>query len=174
MRLVKEQDLPLLCKWRNHETIRPFMDDCRMVTPQVMTVWLNKQRASNTSLAYMCSTAKTAVGFTELKKIDWERRSCEGGIFLFGEKYFGTGLAYSIALCREIIMQRLGLTVLVSRIRKKNLRGIQFCKKYGGKYQGEEKDFLIFVHAYAPRMEGLQRLAEKIERAAEFAHIFKT
>lgn len=173
MRLVEAEDLPLLCTWRNHPAIRPFMDDCRPVTPQVMAVWLNKKRTSNSSLAYICYAKQAAVGFTELKNIDWEQRRCEGGIFLFGEEYFGTGLAYAIALCREIVLQTLGIPVLISRVRKNNVRGMKFCKKYGGEFEREEDDFLIFTHKYECRMAGLQHLAQKIGMATEFSQIFK-
>lgn len=171
MRLVEQQDVPLLCRWRNHQEIRPYMDDTRVVTPQVMTVWLNKQRSSTNSLAYMCFTGQTAAGFTELKKIDWDQGCCEGGIFLFGEEYFGTGLASNIALCREVIMHRLGISVLISRIRKGNLRGIKFCQKYGGELVGEERNFLTYVHDYGRRRAALEYLAKKIGRGAEYARL---
>lgn len=173
MRLVEERDLPLLCRWRNDAEVRPFMDDCREVTPQVMSIWLNRQRTGESALAYICYAGQKPIGYTELKNIDWKAGCCEGGMFLFGKEYMGTGLASAIALCREVIMGTLGLTTMMSRVRSGNLRGIKFCQKYGGFRKGGDADFLLFLHENAPRRAGLRVLAQKIGKEADYARFFK-
>ncbi len=168
---LEEKDLPLLCYWRNQPEIRPFMDDIRPVTPKVMNVWLNKARSGDTGWPYMVHMGGNPVAYTEIKNINWADSSCEDGIFLFGKAYIGTGIAYRIVLCRELVMARLGLRTLISRVRIENTRSIRFCMKYGGEYVRTEGDFLVYEYDFARRRQSLKTIARILEVAGEFERV---
>lgn len=173
LRSLEDQDLPMLCHWRNQPEIRPFMGDDRPVTPKIMGFWLNRVRGGDTVWPYIACKGERPIGYTELKHVNWLDSSCDGGIFLFGKEYIGTGIGYNIVLCREIVMARLGLRTLVSRIRSSNARSINFCMKYGGEYVRTEGDFLVYTHEMTRRRESLKAIAGTMGRAEEFVRYFE-
>lgn len=173
LRGLEERDLPMLCHWRNQPEIRPFMDDDRPVTPKIMGVWLHKVHSGDTVWPYIVYMNGKSVGYTELKQVNRLDSRCEGGMFLFGKEYIGTGIGYHIVLCREIVMARLGLRTLISRIRAANVRSISFCAKYGGEYVRTEGDFLVYSYEIARRRERLKAIAGILGMTEEFARYFE-
>ncbi|MDE6735685.1 MAG: GNAT family N-acetyltransferase [Desulfovibrio sp.] len=168
---LAREDLPLLCHWRNQEDVLPFMDVPHKTSLENLTFWYNKIQAYHTTVAWIVHAQEAPVAYTELKDIRIPEKSCEGGIFLFGKRQYGTGLSSRIVLAREIMMRRLGLDTLYSRIRAGNGRGLAFCQKYGGEYTGEKQGMLVYVHKKQRRLEMLGALAEKLGLAPEFASL---
>lgn len=171
-RLLAESDLVLVCKWRNAEEIRPFMDDERFVTSQVMKVWFNRMLNSDTALPYVVYWEKEFVGYMEVKNIKRDVGTAEVGIFLFGRQCFGTGIASRIALCWEIIASRLGLKTFISRIHSDNIRSIQYFKKLGSEYDHTDGDFVVYKLKVANRREALKNLALLNGMQNEFTYYF--
>lgn len=168
LRRVVENDIPLLCHWRNQAEILPYMDDPRPVDPKIMYVWLNKIRCDDTTIPYIAYMDNKPVAYTEIKHINWKNESCEGGMFLFGQDYIGTGIAYNIILCREIIMNQLNLKTLISRVHFKNTRSIHFCTKYGGKYMRKDGNFLVYSYEFTYRRERLKFIAGILGMSDDF------
>lgn len=173
LRSLEKRDLPMLCHWRNQPEIRLFMDDDRPVTPKIMEVWLNRVRGGDVVWPYIVYMGEKPVGYTELKHVNRIDSSCEGGMFLFGKEYIGTGIGYNIVLCREIVMAGLGLRTLVSRIRSSNVRSINFCMKYGGEYVRTEGDFLVYTYEITRRRERLKAIAGVMGMVEEFVRHFE-
>lgn len=172
LRSLEVRDLPILCHWRNQPEIRPYMGDDRPVTPKIMEFWLNRARGGDVVWPYIVHMGGKSVGYTELKHVNWIDSSCEDGIFLFGKEYIGKGIGYNVVLCREIVMDGLGLRTLVSRIRSSNARSISFCTKYGGEYVRTEGDFLVYRCEITRRRERLKAIAGIMGMAEEFARHF--
>lgn len=173
LRFMEKDDLPTFSYWRNHPAILPFMGNRKKVTPEFMAVWLNMEQKTKKSFPYIARLKGTPVAYTELKNLDQKNKICEAGLFLFGEKYIGTGIGYNIILCREIIMQQLGMETLVSLIRKGNKRSIDFCKKYGAIYDHDEGDFHIYTYELHRRRSMLKKIACILGYESEFEYYFK-
>lgn len=169
LRPLGRDDLPLLCHWRNHEEVMPFLDVPRKASLENLSFWYSKIQAYHTALAWIVHAHGAPAAYTELKDIRREEQSCEGGIFLFGKNHYGTGLGARIVLAREIMMRRLGLKTLFSLIQKNNRRGIAFCRKYGGEYLGEKHGLLVYVHKEHQRLAMLKSLAASLGLEEEFA-----
>ena len=168
LRLVTADDLPMLSRWRNDANVRPYMDDGRVVTPEVMLVWLNRTIANNSTYPFIASIKGTDFGYLELKKIDRQTHGCESGMFLFGDQYIGTGLGVYLALCREILMEKLQLHTLVSKIRKSNHRSLSGANNFDLVFSHEEGDFLVFVTGKEKRQGRLWEIATKLHLHEEF------
>lgn len=173
LKQLEENDIPLLCHWRNHAEILPYMEDTRPATPQTMHFWFNKVRSGGTVQPYFAYMNNKPIGYTEIKNIDRKNSCCEGGLFLFGPKYIGTGLSYNIILCRELVMDRLNLKTLISRIHAANTRSINFCAKYGGEYARTEGEFLIYIYEFSRRRARLKVIAGILGMSQEFSHYFE-
>ncbi len=100
LKFLEKSDLPLLLLWRNQPSIRPFLDDPREISLPMLSFWYEKILRYKTCLPWLAYYNNTAVAYTEIKDMDPVNKSCAGGLFLFGEKYYGAGLSYRIVLCR--------------------------------------------------------------------------
>lgn len=169
---VEEEDLPLLCYWRNQPEILPFMNDTRPVTLEVLRFWLMRAYGGDTVWPYIARINGEPVGYTELTNVDWFHKSAEIGIFLFGKRWFSAGVSYRVVLCREIVVDRLGLKNLISRIRPANDRNVRFCKSYGGEYVRTEGDFLVYTLEQKRRLLCLKAIAAALGMAEEYSHFF--
>ncbi|WP_298066999.1 GNAT family N-acetyltransferase [uncultured Mailhella sp.] len=173
LRSVEEQDLPMLCHWRNKPEILPFMGDVRPVTPQVMRFWLGRVQSGDTVWPYIGCWDGTPVGYIEIKDIDWSNSSCTSGIFLSGKENFSTGVSFCLVLCREIVLARLGLKLLISKIRPNNVRSIRFCTAYGAEYVRTDGEFLVYHYEFSRRRQKLKTIAAALGMKDEFARHFE-
>lgn len=173
LRCLQEADIQMLCKWRNNDNIRLYMEDSRHVSSEVMNFWIRKIHKNNSTYPYISYYSNKPIGYVEIKNINYNNKSCEGGLFLFRNKYIGTGISYNIALCREIVMHKLNLKTLISKIHKNNTRSINFCKKYGGEYSEKEGDFIVYTCNIVRRRERLKIIAQILGKSKEFAMYFE-
>ena len=173
LRSVEEQDLPMLCRWRSKPEIHPFMDDVRPVTPQVMRFWLNKVHSGDTAWPYIGYWNGKPVGYVEIKDIDWLNSSCESGLFLSGQENFSTGISFYLVLCQEFILDRLGLKLLISKIRPNNVKSIRFCMACGGEYVRTDGEFLVYHYEFSRRRQKLKTIAAILGMKDEFARHFE-
>lgn len=168
LRFVTDADLPLLCHWRNTPDIRLFMEDQRMVTPKIMQVWLSRVDGGATAYAYVSYFKGKPVGFLEVKRIDHTSHSCEGGMFLFSKQYIGSGLGFYLALCREILLIKLHLSTLISRVHYLNKRSIEFCKGFGAEFSHQDGHFYVYVSERNNRHEKMQKVAQRLKFEKEW------
>ncbi len=173
LRALEEAGLPLVCYWRNHPEILPYMDDPRPTDFKVLRTWLKRVHSGGSTLPYLAYLHDQPVAYTEIKHINRENNTCEGGMFLFGEDYIGTGMGYNIVLCREVIMDKLHLKTFKSRIHIKNTRSINFCTKYGGEYSGCDGDFSLYTYEFSKRRERLKAIAGILGMRDEFVRYFE-
>ena len=167
-KILCEEDLPLIVKWRNIDEIRMFMEDDRLVSKSTIDFWFSKIRNKNIHIPYIVKKENKPCGYMEIKNIDYAQKIGEFGIFLFGNKYVGTGIAERIALCWEIIMSRIGVEVGLSRIHVENTRSINYFRKIGGEFNYQDGNFLVFKHPLAKRRKALEKIASALHVRDEF------
>ena len=172
MKEVNEADLPLVHKWRNHPENLPFMSKPVPISLHALQIWLDKVRSDHSSLPFIVSFRAVPVAFMEIKNIDWQNSCAEGGMFLFGSHLAGTGISLRTALAREFLLQMAGLDILISRINIINEKSKKFCKSFGARYCGTEKEFDIYISDSSMRLHGLKRIAAAIKCEDEFLEKF--
>lgn len=101
--------MPLLCQWRNEPDTRFFMEDTRIVTIPVMTVWYRKILRQDTIYAYIASARGIDFGYLEFKNINSNMQTCEFGTFL-DSQFTGAGMGLYSVLCGERILEALKLS----------------------------------------------------------------
>lgn len=173
LRPLEKKDLPLLCHWRNQPEILPYMDTPRKTSIANLVFWYEKIIGNKSAISWLVYYYDTPVAYTELTQINHVDKSCVGGLFLFGEKFFGTGIAYRIILCRDILMSRLDLEILYSRIHKDNQRSIDFCTKYGAELIERDKDFNIYRYDPDKKAGRLKLIAKALKMADEYENALK-
>lgn len=168
LRQLKEEDIPLLCYWRNQPEIRSFMGHDRIISQKALQVWLRIVSVNDKFWPYIAYLNGKPIAFTELKYVDYSLASCEDGIFLFGKSLWGTGLSCQIILCRELIMKALGLQTQFSKVHKDNIRSIHFCSKYGGELLRTEGCFHIYKYEFKRRRTHLCKIAATLQMSDSF------
>lgn len=169
---LEKSDLPLLCHWRNQPEIVPYMDVPREISQTSMAFWYAKAIRYGNVLPWLAYYNGMAVAYTEIKEIDIEKKSCVGGLFLFGKKYYGTGLSFRVVLCRELMMHKLGLDTLFSRVRKINQRSRDFCLQTGAELIGEKDGCYVYKYDPAERAQRLKIIAGIMHLAHEYETLF--
>ena len=165
---VEEADLPLIVKWRNHPENLPFMSKALPVSLHALQIWLRKIRADHSSLPFLVILKNTPVAFMEIKNIDWNNSCAEGGMFLFGSHLAGTGISLRAILSRELLLRKIGIDILISKINVNNEKSKNFCKSFGARYCGQEKNFEVYLSDAAMRLPCLKRYARVLKCEEEF------
>lgn len=173
LRPLEKKDLPILCHWRNQPEILPYMDKPRKTSIANLVFWYEKIIKNKNAIPWLAYYHDNPVAYTELTKINYADKSCMGGLFLFGEKFFCTGIAYRIVLCRDILMRRLDLEILYSRIYKDNQRSIDFCTKYGGELIERNEEFNIYRYDPDQKAARLKLIAKALKMADEYEKALK-
>lgn len=173
-KILCRTDLPLIFQWRNSDDVRYFMEDDRFVSNEVLSFWFENIQNKNYIYPYIVYLDNIPCAYMEIKNINIKCNDKVGefGIFLFGKKYFGTGVAERIALCWEILMAKLGMKTCISRIHTNNIRSIKFFQKIGGVFKYKEDNILIFEHEFARRSIALAKIAKNIGRYDEYTKYF--
>jgi RimJ/RimL family protein N-acetyltransferase len=86
---LREEDIELVRKWRNSEQIRQFMEYREEITPEMQKEWFNTIDNFD-NYYFIIEYEGEKIGLINTSKIDLEKRSSEGGIFLWEEKYYET------------------------------------------------------------------------------------
>lgn len=170
-KLLCEEHLPLVLQWRNHPEVLPFMDDTRLVTPDILQFWFRRMSSNDTALYHIAYKDDKPVGFTGINNIDWKSSTFECEIFLNPE-YFGQKLSFNIFLCRELILDKLCLETDYSKIRTENTKSISLFTKLGYEYIGSDGDFNFYKSEYIKRRKALGNIAREQGMEEEFILYF--
>ncbi len=173
-KIISKNDLALICKYRNCEHIRYFMDDQREVSLNVLNFWHTKIENKKNILPYIVSNNKNSVAYMEIKNIKLDEKTAEFGIFIFSRDDYGTGLSERIALCWEIILKKIGITTCYSHISNENIRSINFFKKIGGVLDKCEGNYIILKHEKTTRRNALREIALKLNLFDEYCELLSS
>src|ERR1017187_6809502 len=89
LKRLKEEDIELVREMRNSAAIRSTMAYREQITPEMQKKWF--ESINNKFNGYfMIIHEGTKIGLINGKNIDFEKRTCEGGIFLWDENYKDT------------------------------------------------------------------------------------
>lgn len=171
-RILCRDELSLIFQWRNNDYVRYFMEDDRFISREVLNFWFSTICNKTSIFPYIVFLKDIPCGYMEIKNINYIEETGELGIFLFGQEYFGTGVAQKVALCWEILMKKIGIKTCISRIHTNNARSIKFFQKIGGVFKYKEGNILIFEHEPPRRRIALEKIARCLGRYDEYIKIF--
>ena len=124
-------DLEFLRAWRNHPDIRRWMVMRDEITPEMQDAWF---RSINwgTEAYSMVWNHEERIGLTQLRHIDKQNRSAEGGIIIFKPEHQNGLLPYRVALAGmdwNFLGQKLDL--LTVTVLKTNSRARRLVRSLG-------------------------------------------
>lgn len=95
---LREEDLELVRYWRNSPEIAGTMQYRKPISEAMQKEWF--QSVNNIhNFYYIISYRKEKIGLINAKNIDWNKRSSEGGMFVWDKKYINTHVPLLASLC---------------------------------------------------------------------------
>jgi UDP-4-amino-4,6-dideoxy-N-acetyl-beta-L-altrosamine N-acetyltransferase len=89
LKRLKEEDIELVRQMRNSEGISRTMFYKEHISPEMQTKWFLSINNKNNAY-YIIIYQNQKIGMIHGKNIDFEKRTCEGGIFIWDPAYIGT------------------------------------------------------------------------------------
>lgn len=128
---IKETDIELVREWRNDHKISQYMDFRDYITPEMQKRWFHSIDNSD-NYYFIIHYKNEKIGLADLKKINWEFRHAESGIFVYIDKYQNSSLPYQVIFSLfDFSFNELQLLEVYARILKTNKRAIRFNKSLG-------------------------------------------
>lgn len=161
--LLKEQDLEMVRQWRNNPVVANNYEYREHITPDMQADWFKTVNNIN-NLYTVIEYNGEKIGVINIKNIDWDRRECEGGIFLPDPKYHHSGLPAIISyITTEIIFTMFDWNTGVAHVLRENTSVQQFVKMLGYELQPGQEE--VSNQKYTITRESFERKGPKILKA---------
>lgn len=164
---ITHADIEMVRCWRNDPEISRYMYFREYITPDMQEEWF-KSITDRNDIYFIINIDGRPVGMTEYKKINYEDKTAEGGIFIYEKQYQNGPYAYSIVAVRNNYgFNDLGLRVLFAYIMDDNLRAIRFNQSLGYKptdivYDGIKRLYTLTCEDYYKNFRRYQKFLDNI------------
>jgi RimJ/RimL family protein N-acetyltransferase len=91
LHLLKEADIEMVRQWRNDPSVVRNYEYREVITPEMQNEWFRSVN-NNNNLYLIIEYEGQKIGVVNAKNIDYEKRTCESGIFIPDGKYSQTFL----------------------------------------------------------------------------------
>ncbi len=162
-RLLKESDIEMVRNWRNDPIVANNYEFRDYITPEMQAVWfksINNIHNLYTIIEYL--TEK--IGVINIKNIDWEQKSCEGGIFIHNPKFHQTFLPGIISyITTEIMFSVFDWNVSFARVLKENNSVGGYVRMLGYELMPGQEE--VVNQQYCVTRERFEKKAPKLLKA---------
>lgn len=134
LRPIIINDLSILNKWKNDETIYKYLGGGFLPTSiDIQKNWLNNlMDMSGNNKRFIIEYDNHPIGMVGLYSINWIHRTCELGLFIGEKDYQGKGLAKNACLLIEQFASRyLNLRKIKLLVVKNNITAIKLYEHLG-------------------------------------------
>jgi RimJ/RimL family protein N-acetyltransferase len=160
---MKEKDIELVRQWRNDPVVSNNYEYREHITPEMQSKWFLTVNNIN-NLYTIIEYEGEKIGVINLKNIDWETRTCEGGIFLPDPKFHQTYIPAVISfITTEIIFIIFDWNIASAHVLRENKSVQQFVKMLGYELlPGQEN---VNNQEYRITRESFEKRAPKLRKA---------
>lgn len=160
---LKEKDIELVRQMRNSEAIRNTMHYRETITPEMQKEWF--ESINNKYNGYfIIEFQEKKIGLIHGKNIDFDKRTCEGGIFIWDKEYIG-GIVPSLAsvIMNDWTFYMITFKAIYAKIMLDNTIAINYNKLMGYvpcEPQNNDKDvqwMILTKESYIKHMKLLRK-----------------
>jgi len=144
---VKSEHIELIRYWRNHDSIKQFMEYKETITAEMQKKWFRSIQ-STPNLFLLVEYDHNFVGLVNGKNIDFEKGTAEGGVFIWDINFHNTELPIrSLLALADFAFLFCNIKNCYIKILKENKKSIEMNKIFGYKLvEGEEnKENQLYV-----------------------------
>lgn len=128
---LKEKDIELLRQKRNSEAIRQTMHYREEITPEMQKKWF--ESINNKYNGYFIISYKgQKIGLIHGKNVDYDKRTCEGGIFIWEKEYLNSEIPSLASIIMNDWTFVLGnFKAIYAKVLKANKVALSYNKQIG-------------------------------------------
>ena len=128
---LKEEHIELVRQKRNEDATRQFMFYQKIITPEMQQKWF--ESISNIYNYYFVIEYKnTLIGLVNGKNNDFEKKTSEGGMFIWDENYWATFVPVIASVCMaDLSFILIKLEKTFAEVQSKNNRVKEYNKEMG-------------------------------------------
>lgn len=160
---LKEEDIELVRQMRNSAAIRHTMHYREEITPEMQKKWFDSINNKNNGYFIITFQGKK-IGLVNGKNLDFEKRTCEGGIFIWDAQYIG-GIIPALAsvIMNDWTFYMINFKAVYAKIRADNAIAMSYNKLMGYRFcepQNDDKNvqwMLLTKESYEKRMKLLRK-----------------
>ena len=143
LKLLDENDLEKVLKWRNSENVRTNMFTAHIISWEEHLSWYKKITTEQSNKCMLFEYEEIPIGLVQLTNIDEHNSRCYWGFYI-GDKDApkGSGLAMGY-LALEYIFEELKVRKLCSEVLAFNKVSIEYQKKLGFSVEGYLKEHIL-------------------------------
>ena len=118
--------IEMVRNWRNDPKISKYMEFRDYITPEMQEKWFQKID-NNNNFFFIIEYDKKEIGLVNIKDIDYEQKTGEGGMFIYDDEYLNSDISFRASLCIcDFFFEVLNLEVKTAHILSDNKRAIKY------------------------------------------------
>ncbi len=167
LKRLTEDKIEMVRNWRNDPKIQQYMFFRDYITPEMQKAWFAK--IDNESNHYfIIEIDGKEIGLANIKDVDYEKKSGEGGLFIYEDEYLDGTTSYQISLAMsDFAYNTLGLVKQIAVIEKNNKRAIDYNLSLGATIVAEEENVIHVEYTYEgyfnhPKINQLKKIFSKL------------
>jgi len=131
LKRLKEGDIELIRQMRNSESVRRNMYFKEDITPEMQKKWF--QSVNNKFNGYyLIIHNEEKIGMIHGKNVDFEKRTCEGGIFIWNEKYLNSPIpSLASIIMNDWTFYLANFKAVYAKVLKENKIALSYNKMQG-------------------------------------------
>lgn len=138
---LRAEHLELLRYWRNHNSIKQFMEYQENITSEMQKKWFTSVQKDKSSLYFLIEYDHNFIGMINGKNINFEKSTAEGGMFIWNLDFHNTEFPIrSILSFADFAFLFCKIEHCYINIMKDNKKAIELNKNFGYKLiEGQEE-----------------------------------
>lgn len=161
--LMREEDIEMVRRWRNDPVVATNFEYREFITPEMQKEWFGKVNNKN-NLYTIIGYQGEKIGVINLKDIDWENQTTEGGIFIPDTRWHETPVTSIVSfLTTEIMLVLFNWKAAKAHVLKDNKPIQAFIRQLGYELSPGQEE--INNQEYVLSREKFEKMAPKIRKA---------
>ncbi len=141
---LKAEHLEEVRYWRNSSSVKNFMVYQSEISENDQAHWFEKVNNRANYYFVIQTTGLGNIGLVDLKDVDYEKKTAEYGIFMFGEKSQGSAYtSKAVFSLLEFGFEQLNLETVSCSILSSNMPAIRFNKSLGFEINDTENKSVV-------------------------------
>jgi len=137
---ITHDKIELVRNWRNDPKIAMYMEFRDFITPEMQEEWFKKIDNDN-NYFFIIEYGGKEIGLINIKDIDYEQKTGEGGIFIYDDSYLNSDVSFRASLCIcDFFFETLNLERKIAHVLNDNKRAIQYNLLLGFEKQPNQED----------------------------------
>ncbi|OHD06017.1 MAG: hypothetical protein A2086_06060 [Spirochaetes bacterium GWD1_27_9] len=158
-------DIEMVRNWRNDPKVSQFMNFRDHITEEMQKKWFQSINNDN-NYYFIIVIDNKKVGLTEIKKIDYENKSGESGIFIYDDSYQNSVYPFKIIFSLfDFAFYELKLEKIYAYILPENVRAVKFNESLGFSFIEKESSmgkYILTTDNYEKSVSKFKKIINKI------------